>query len=269
MPTALMPDLVSVAAGPFIMGADDGRENERPSHAVTLDEYRIGATPVTSAQYLRFVRATGHRPPGVHELPVIVRPLQEIRFREFAAPYVWREGRPPSGKDDHPVVLVTFDDARDFCRWLSAETGRAFRLPTEAEWEKASRGGLPGGRYPWGQDIEASRANFLANPAAKPRHGTTPTKQFPSNALGLYDAVGNVWQWVSDWYRSDYYAQSPPANPAGPATGALRVVRGGSWTNDDVDFLRCAFRHPVPPDTYSYSIGFRVVCEGQGPGARR
>lgn len=260
MTTALVPDLVRVPTGPFAMGADDGRENERPSREVVLGEYLIGATAVTNAQYLRFVRASGHRPPGVFELPVVVRPLQEIRFREFAAPYCWQDGEPPAGRDDHPVVLVTWDDAREFCRWLSAETGRAFRLPTEAEWEKAARGGLPGRRYPWGSDIDASRANFLANPSSKPRQGTTPVRKYAANGYGLHDGAGNVWEWVSDWYRADYYDQGPSSNPAGPTTGTLRVVRGGGWTNDDVDYLRCAFRHPVPPDTYSYSVGFRVVC---------
>ncbi len=260
MSAALVPDLVRIPAGPFVMGADDGRANERPAHEVTLGAYAIGATAVTNAQYLRFVRSTGHRPPGVHELPAIVRPLQEIRFREYAAPLAWLNGHPPVHRDDHPVVLVTFDDARDFCRWLSAETGRPFRLPTEAEWEKASRGGLAGRRYPWGDDIDASRANFLANPSSKPRQGTSPVGAFAPNGYGMRDAAGNAWEWVSDWYRSDYYPQSPAENPTGPTTGVLRIVRGGSWTNDDVDYLRCAFRHPVPPDTYSYSIGFRVVC---------
>ncbi|MEW5982714.1 MAG: formylglycine-generating enzyme family protein [Acidobacteriota bacterium] len=262
MATALVPDLATIPAGPFVMGADHGRDNERPAHEVTLDSFTIGATVVTNAEYLRFVRSVRHRPPGVHELPVVVRPLQEIRFREFAAPYTWQEGEPPAGRSDHPVVLVGLDDARDYCRWLSAETGRAFRLPTEAEWEKAARGGVSGQRYPWGDDIDVSRANFLANPSSKPRQGTSPVRTFPPNGYGLHDAAGNVWEWVSDWYRSDYYSVSPMSNPTGPATGALRLVRGGSWTNDDVDFLRCAFRHPVPPDTYSYSIGFRVVCVG-------
>src|SRR5205085_1220638 len=115
-------------------------------------------------------------------------------------------------------------------------------------------------RYPWGHDIDESRGNFLANAAVKRQRGTRPAGMFPPNAFGLYDITGNVWEWVSDWYAADYYGQGASHDPRGPAVGNLRIVRGGSWVNDDVSMLRCAYRHKVPPDTFAYSIGFRIVC---------
>jgi len=259
-PNTAAPEMVEIPAGPFLMGSDDGDDHERPEHRVFLDAFQIGATPVTQAEYSRFVRATGWRPPGVWELPSVVRPGREEEFRRTAAPYGWMDSAAPPGRDDHPVVLVTFDDAREYCRWLSRQTGRSFRLPTEAEWEKAARGGLERKHYPWGDALDSSLANFTLLPQNRPGGGTVPVRARPPNAFGLYGMAGNVWQWVADWYRADSYTVDDRRNPAGPATGTLRVVRGGAWTNVDERYLRCAFRHPVPPDTYAYSIGFRVAC---------
>jgi sulfatase modifying factor 1 len=146
-----------------------------------------------------------------------------------------------------------------YCRWLSEVTGEALRLPTEAEWEKAARGGLDGQPYPWGSGIEPSLANYLADSAAKREHGTRPTGTYAPNPYGLYDMAGNVWEWVSDWYSPDYYAVSGNRDPQGPSGGKLRVLRGGGWVCDDVAMLRCAHRHTTPADTYAYSVGFRLV----------
>ena len=94
----------------------------------------------------------------------------------------------------------------------------------------------------------------------KRQRGTRPTGTFPPNPYGLYDVIGNVWEWVSDWYSPDYYSHGDVRDPRGPASGHMRIVRGGSWVNDDALMLRCAYRHRVPPDTYAYSVGFRIVC---------
>jgi formylglycine-generating enzyme required for sulfatase activity len=185
---------------------------------------------------------------------------RDALFRELGAPYVWTANQPPVGHGAHPVVLVEYQDALAYCRWLSLSIGRSFRLPTEAEWEKAARGGIDGLRYPWGNDIDTSRANYLTDPAVKRERGTRPTGTYPPNGYGLYDVIGNVWEWVSDWYSADYYGLGETRDPHGSGSGSMRIVRGGSWVNSDVAMLRCAYRHKLPPDTYAYSVGFRVVC---------
>jgi len=260
---AIEPELVHIPAGPFLMGSDVGDENERPEHIVTLGAFDIGASPVTQAEYSVFVQATGWRQPGVWELPAIVRPDGADEFKRVSAPYWWMGTQPPQGREQHPVVLVSFEDAREYCRWLASVTGRPFRLPTEAEWEKAARGGLERQAYPWGNDIDLSHANFLPLAHQRTGQGTRPIRSYPPNAYGVYDMAGNVWDWTSDWYRPDYYNVSEGRSPVGPGTGTLRVLRGGAWPNDDVNYLRFGFRHPVPPDSYAYSIGFRVVCPAQ------
>jgi len=157
------------------------------------------------------------------------------------------------------VTLVRWEDATAYCQWLSTVAGRSFRLPSEAEWEKACRGGRPGERYPWGERFDQSKVNFLEEPAQRGKNGTTPCRAYPPNGYGLFDIAGNVWEWVQDWYAADAYTPEVRSNPPGPEQGRLRIIRGGGWSSADVRMLRCSHRHKVPPDTYSYAIGFRVA----------
>ena len=260
MTATAAPNLARIPAGDFLMGAPDAEEDERPVHRVYLSEFFIGRFPVTHDEYARFVRATGYPAPAIRGLPLVTTGGRDSVFREMAASYVWEKEEPPAGHGSHPVVLVRYDDALAYCRWLADAMGRAVRLPTEAEWEKATRGGVDGLRYPWGDDIDPSRCNYLADPSVKRQRGTRPTGTFPPNSYGLYDVIGNVWEWVSDWYSPEYYANGDVRDPRGPSSGQMRIVRGGSWVNDDVSMLRSAYRHRVPPDTYAYSVGFRIVC---------
>jgi formylglycine-generating enzyme required for sulfatase activity len=259
MTLASSPNLARIPAGEFLMGAADAADDERPVHRVHVGEFFIGRFPVTCDEYARFVRATGYSAPAVRGLPLIAAGGRDVVFKDLALPYVWTKNDPPAGHGSHPVVLITYEDASAYCGWLSESLKRVFRLPTEAEWEKAARGGVEGQRYPWGNDIDASRCNFLLDPATKAQRGTRPAGTFPPNPYGLCDMSGNVWEWVSDWYGMDYYSISEPRDPAGPMGGQMRIIRGGAWVNDDVTMLRCAYRHRVPPDTYAYSVGFRVV----------
>ena len=259
MNPATQPNLARIPAGEFLMGAADANEDERPVRSVYVSEFFIGTSPVTQDEYASFVRAAGYPPPAVRALPLVASGGRDELFTELAAPYVWNN-QPPPGYGSHPVVLVRYDDALAYCRWLSAALGRVARLPTEAEWEKAARGGIEARRYPWGDEIDPSRCNFLVDPSAKHLQGTRPTATYSPNAYGLYDMCGNVWEWVADWYGADYYSRGEARDPRGPESGNLRIVRGGSWVNDDVSMLRCAYRHKVPPDTYAHSIGFRIVC---------
>jgi formylglycine-generating enzyme len=197
---AASPNVARIPGGDFLMGAADAEEDERPIHRVFVSEFFIGRFPVTNDDYARFVRATGHSAPAVRELPLVAGGGREALFRDMAAPYEWHGDQPPAGHGGHPVVLVTCDDAAAYCRWLSDELGRIVRLPTEAEWERAARAGVDGLRYPWGNEIDPSRCNFLTDGALKRQRGTRPTGTYPPNAYGLYDVCGNVWEWVADWY---------------------------------------------------------------------
>jgi formylglycine-generating enzyme len=263
----LIPRFVEIPAGDFTMGAADGEDDERPARRVTLDRFFIGMHPVTNVQYAEFVRNTGHRAPDVRELPSFVSPVAEATFRELASPYVWRGGDLPRDRGLHPVTLITHADAVAYCVWLGTRLGRAVRLPSEAEWERAARGGVDGRRYPWGDEIDPSRSNFLPDASLKRMRGTRPVGTFPPNPFGLHDMAGNVWEWVADWYRPDAYQALGPTNPVGPVVGSMRVLRGGSWVSHDVLQLRCAYRHKVPPDTYAYSVGFRVAYSDTLSGA--
>ena len=259
MPDELLPRFARVPGGEFCMGADDGDEDERPAHRAYVDDFFLSVHPVTNQQYAEFVRLTGHPAPAVRDLPLLVTPAHELTFRELAAPYVWRGGELSQERARHPVTLVTFSDAVAYSAWLATRVAADVRLPTEAEWERAARGDLNGRRYPWGDDIDPSRANFLPDPGLKRYRGTRPVGSFAPNGFALYDMTGNVWEWVADWYAPDAYRIGDRRNPRGPSEGSLRVVRGGSWVTHDVAQLRCAHRHKVPADTYAYSIGFRVA----------
>jgi sulfatase modifying factor 1 len=267
MPAAdLLPEFALIPSGEFLMGSDSGEEDERPAHRVHLDDFLMAVHPVTNGEYARFVQDFGYRAPAIYELPLVVTAGGRERERAFRAtghPYVWIDSEPPANRLDHPVTLVRWEDAIAYCAWLSSASGQAVRLPTEAEWEKAARGGLDGKRYPWGDRLDRNLANFLVDPSLKSTQGTTPWSDYPPNGFGLFDMAGNVWEWVQDWHSPTYYAVSPSEAPAGPSEGTLRVLRGGSWLSADAGMLACSHRHKVPADTYSYGIGFRIVRDAK------
>ncbi|MEO8500201.1 MAG: formylglycine-generating enzyme family protein [Vicinamibacteria bacterium] len=252
------PKTVRVPQGEFRMGDNAGDEDARPAHPVTLGAFEIGAYEVTNEEYARFVKATGHRAPGVHALPSAVTPERADAFRKLAAKFSWTGGAPPPGMEKHPVVLVAFEDAATYAAWLSKQTGATYRLPTEAEWEKAARLGALGTR-PWGNDIDPSRANYLVRAEDKEKSSTKPVGSFKPTPGGLYDIIGNAWEWVTDFYAP--YPLEAASDPKGPATGAQRIVRGGAWLDNDLALLTLTHRHEAPKDIYSYSIGFRLVQE--------
>ena len=261
MSLAAAPELARIPAGDFLMGAADVEEDERPVHRVYVSEFFIGRFAVTQDEYARFVRATGHPAPAVRALPLITAGGRDTEFRELAAPYVWTDGQPPAGHGSHPVVLVRYEDAVAYCAWLSQALGRVVRLPTEAEWEKAARGGVDGLRYPWGDDCDPLEMQFSRgrvdeapawhaadrNVSAEPVRAVRHVRQ----RVGVGRPTGTI---------ATITRRANSVIRAGPDAGTMRIVRGGSWVNEDVGMLRCAYRHKVPPDTYAYSIGFRIVC---------
>ena len=192
----------------------------------------------------------------------------EAEFRTLASTYYWNNGTPPEGRDGHPVTLVGYEDAIAYAGGSRARR-HPVRLPTEAEWERAARGGLVGQTLSLGRHARLTRAHFLPPAGVKEDDGTAPVGAYPANGFQLYDMAGNVWEWVSDWYAPNYYELSQYQNPQGPESGLMRIVRGGAWVNSDGRYLRCAYRHKVPPDSYAYSIGFRIAYSTEVEAVRR
>ncbi len=254
VPNVIEPEMIVIPAGEFWMGSDRrqdkyAEDNEMPQHRVYLDEYWIGKHPVTQKQYAAFVQATG-------------RPVPYIDAK-WAQPYYWdRQTKlPPQGKENHPVVLVDWNDAVAYCQWLSQVTGKAYRLPTEAEWEKAARGPATrpddGHIYPWGSAApNQNRANFNRNFT-----GTTEVSKFSAGVspYGAFDMAGNVWEWAADWYSENYYAHSPERNPQNTTKSGVHVVRGGSWVNLAIN-VRASNRFRNYPDARDDISGFRCAC---------
>jgi len=251
VPSQTEPPMVRIPAGFFVMGSPDLGEAEKPAHRVYLDEYYIGLFEVTNAQYKTFCHATGY------SYPVVTwEPDGETTASDLI------------NKPNFPVVGINWEDAVAYCRWLSETTGKQYRLPTEAEWEKAARGGLEGKKYPWGDEAPEAGGRYRANVGSeadnnrlRKRDGflyTAPVGSFPPNGYGLYDVAGNVWEWCADIYDENYYCYSPEMNPLGPASGQKRVLRGGSWWGGP-SRLPCAARLWNYPFIRYASTGFRVA----------
>ena len=211
------------------MGSEAGQDNERPVHRVWIDSFQLASCQVTNAEYGRFLTATGGLPP----------------------PF-W--GQANFDGPGLPVVAVSWFEAVNYCEWLSAETGRKYRLPTEAEWERAARGGVEGKLFPWGDEPPNSRPDY----AERWKLGPEPVGRYAPNGFGVYDISENVHEWCSDWFQADYYASSPERNPRGPESGQRRASRGGSWRHH-IKISRCAARSSIPPEFQYADYGFRVA----------
>ena len=220
---------------------DEGAyDEEQPQHRLYLPDYYLAKTPVTNGQYRAFVAATGRE-----------------------APEGWTNRAPPRGEEDHPVVNVSWYDARDYCQWLSEVTGRGYALPSEAEWEKGARG-TDGRIYPWGNQWDATRCNSKESGLGK----TTSVHAYPQGASphGVLDMAGNVWEWTrSLWGKSgerpDYrYPYRPTDGRENLDAGreVPRVLRGGAFL-DSRRRVRCAYRYRYFPHDSSWDLGFRVV----------
>jgi len=249
-------EYVHVPAGAFQMGdrSGEGLARERPVHAVELPAFYISKYEITNREWKKFRDDPGYDDPKFWPGGRIV-PRDQVPY--WTQPNNHGGGTP--GSDDYPVIGVNWDAATAYCAWLSARTGKRYRLPTEAEWEKAARG-TDGRRYPWGESIDRNLANFVG---AQSFDTVQPVGRYADNAspYGAFDMAGNVLEWCQDWYDRDYYAVSPRKNPQGPATGAYRVVRGGSFFVEAPD-LRSAARSAAWPSFQGHRmIGFRPARE--------
>ena len=304
--------MVWIPEGNFIMGSEgpQARPDENPVHPVKVNGFWIDQTEVTNAQFAAFVEATGYittaeksvdweemkkqLPPGTPKPHDSFLQASSLTFKATSGPVdlnnyaAWWEWKPKAswrqprgkessiqGKEDHPVVHVSWDDANAFAKWADK------RLPTEAEWEWAARGGLKDKKYPWGdEEITTGKAKANSWEGSFPYKNTNkdmffysaPVKSFEANEYGLYDMAGNVWEWCSDWYHHDYYKTldgKTTINPQGPNESydpynpyiSQRIIRGGSFLCNDTycSGYRVASKMKSSPDTGSQHTGFRCV----------
>ncbi|MFH1312484.1 MAG: formylglycine-generating enzyme family protein [Candidatus Eisenbacteria bacterium] len=219
-------EMVLIPGGEFEMGKE-GKDDHGPAHMVYLDEFYMDKYEVTNAQYAEFCEAT------------------ERNLPEF-----WGMDHFRSGPDfpNHPVTGISWHDAEAYAEWAGK------RLPSESEWEYAARGGLVGKDYPGGDKIDSSTANF----SRADKGGTIAVASYPANGFGLHDMVGNVGEWVADYYAGDYYKACPDKNPAGPDEGKFRVFRGGGW-HTGPGCSKVFYRNGLPPNWVDFNVGFRCA----------
>jgi formylglycine-generating enzyme required for sulfatase activity len=246
--------MVHIPAGEFIMGPDDGDTDafgdEKPEHKVHLDGYWIGKYELTVGQFKEFVNDIGYQTEAEANDGAYVYSKGESQKKKDAN---WLNPYYSQG-DNHPVVCVSWNDAQAYIKWLSKKTGLSFKLPTEAQWEKAARG-TDGRVYPWGKEFDKNKCNFYESNLNK----TTPVGKFPEGAspYGCLDMAGNVLEWCSDWFADDYYKVCADEMLVVPDSGTPRVLRGGSW-NYNARSVHCAFRLRVMPAVRDYAVGFRL-----------
>ncbi|MEK0447029.1 MAG: hypothetical protein RLZZ399_2350 [Verrucomicrobiota bacterium] len=298
-------DMVWIPAGKFTMGANDGQADERPQHDVKVRAFWMDRCEVSNEQFAKFVEATGYvttaeRGPQSAQFPgvpveklvpgsIVFTPQEQVsslkdstQWWSYVPGASWRHPQGPGsdlkGKGAFPVVHVSWEDAVAYAQWAGK------RLPTEAEWEYAARGGLEQNPYPWGRE-PFPRGLWMMNiwqgqfpredSGADGFRGLAPVGSFPPNSYGLHDVAGNVWEWVSDWYRSDYYGHSPRLNPQGPESSLdpeepgvpKKVSRGGSYLCSDsyCKGYRPSARQKTSPDTSLSHTGFRCVKDAAAP----
>jgi formylglycine-generating enzyme required for sulfatase activity len=243
--SAQTPEMAVVPEGNFWMGRthfflvdavgwfERDRQDDFPAHRVFLDAFSIDKHEVTNESYARFLSSKGG-----------------------AKPWHWPHGSIPKGEEKFPVYNVDWKEAAAYCGWAGE------RLPTEAEWEKAARGGLDRKKFTWGDGEEPSGARGTARaklPANFGSTGAVEVGKYPPNGYGLFDMAGNVWEWTNDWYERNYYSISPLKNPKGPEKGAYKVFRGGGWNDADERNLMPSFRNYTDPLEKSITIGFRCA----------
>ncbi len=223
------PEMVRIPDGWFWMGCETGRDDEKPVHRVWVEAFELAVHQVTNAEYACILAVTN-----------LLKPLcwTDLNFDD----------------PKMPVVAVSWYDAMAYCDWLSQATGKKYRLPTEAEWERAARGGAEGLAYPWGD----APPEHVPDYAKRWKSGPEPVGLYPANAYGLFNLGDNVHEWCADWYDASYYGRSPERNPRGPESGSRRASRGGSWRHH-IKVTRTAARSSIPPDFKYADYGFRIA----------
>jgi formylglycine-generating enzyme required for sulfatase activity len=226
---AIEPVMVHVPGGSFWMGCETGRDDEKPLHRVWVDAFELAACQVTNEEYACFLAAMSY-------------PL----------PLCWKDRNFDQPK--MPVVAISWHEAMSYCEWLNRETSKPYRLPSEAEWERAARGDAESSLYPWGD----TSPELVPDYARRWKSGPEPVGLYPPTAHGLYNLGDNVHEWCFDWYDASYYGYSPDRNPKGPTSGSRKASRGGSWRHQ-IKISRTAARSSIPPEFKYADYGFRVA----------
>ncbi|MEZ5344799.1 MAG: formylglycine-generating enzyme family protein [Pyrinomonadaceae bacterium] len=257
--------MVLIKGGDFLMGSKEGMPHERPVHRVTVRSFWMDTKEVTVNEFAKFVEATGYKTEAEKFGWSAVFDLSKKEWTKGNGA-TWRNPDGDGGRlyGDEPVTQVSWNDANEYAKWAGK------RLPTEAEWEYAARGGLNGKTYFWGDELRPN-----GKPVANWWQGKFPEKNteedgfikraavgsFAPNGYGLYDMAGNVWEWTADWYDPNYYANSPENDPRGPQSGQERSMRGGSWmcAENFCSNYRVAGRSSATPDSALNNVGFRCV----------
>lgn len=282
--------MIYLPGGTFLMGTDDQegfpQDGEGPVRPVTIDPFYIDPCAVSNAEFSAFVEATGYKTEAerfgwsfVFHLFVSQETASKVKHVAQQTPWWWNvEGADwahPEGPDssisdrlDHPVIHISWNDAQAYCRFAGK------RLPTEAEWEFAARGGLEQKRYPWGDLLKPGSEHMCniwqgkfpdKNNQSDGYAGTAPVRSFPPNGYGLYNVSGNVWEWCNDWFHPTWHINAPPNNPKGPSQGTSRVMRGGSYLchKSYCNRYRVAARSSNTPDSSSGNMGFRCAADAK------
>jgi sulfatase modifying factor 1 len=223
------PVMARVPEGWFWMGCELGRDDEKPEHRVWVDAFDLAVHQVTNEEYACFLSAM-----------------------RASGPSCWNDSH--FNDPRMPVVAISWNEAMNYCQWLSCTTGEPYRLPSEAEWERAARGGAEHLMYSWGDAPPESIPDY----AGRWRNGPEPVELYPSNPYGLFNMGDNVHEWCADWYDANFYRRSPERNPRGPSNGSRRASRGGSWRHH-IKVSRTAARSSIPPEFKYTDYGFRVA----------
>ncbi len=240
--------MIKIKGGKYQMGSEGYGEFESPIHLVEISDFLLDETLITNSMFDSFVSQTGYLTTA--EKIGAAWGYDKGVYKHISG-LSWKSHY-SSERADHPVVLISWYDANEYCNWAQK------RLPTEAEWEYAARGGNNEWLYPWGNDEpNGTQSNFAKNPYTIPP--TTPVRTYQPNFFGLYDMVGNIWQWCNDWFNETYYASGNNLNPTGPSAGQSKVRRGGAWNVIQSFRLRCANRGAMLPESYTTNIGFRCA----------
>ncbi len=249
------PEMVFISGGAFQMGSNDGKSDEKPVHKVVVSDFYIGKYEITNEEFCYFLNDYGSDliKSGEYQEYSIIHTDDD----EWGVKRIGNKWEPVSGYAKYPVINVTWYGANEYCKWLSQKTGKNYRLPTEAEWEYVAGGGKTHQKYA-GTDTDNSISSY-AWYDDNSEYGTQSVGTKSPNKFGVFDMSGNVYEWCSDWYSSDYYGSSPKHNPQGASSGWYHVLRGGSWY-DAVDECRVTARCNYP-SSGDNNMGFRVVWQ--------